>query len=72
MTETPMPVGVDPAGKWIEPADERPVGMDAAAFIVKEDACVVVLVTHAQHGAARFGMLCDEFRRRHAKAPRKP
>jgi hypothetical protein len=46
--------------------------MDAASSLAEEDACAIVLVAHAQHGPASLGMLCDELRRRHAKAPRKP
>ena len=47
MTETPMPVGVDPAGKWIEPADERP------AWLAQADAASVPSQTR-HRGSKRF------------------
>jgi hypothetical protein len=72
MTESFAPVGIDEARERLEPAGEWPVGMDAASLPIEENACAVVLVAHAQDGAASLGMLRDEFRRSHAKAPRQP
>jgi len=72
MTEGLVAARIDVAGKRIEPAGERPVRMDAATFLVEEDAGAVVLSLHAQDRAAGFGMLLDEFRRRHAETPGEP
>jgi len=72
MTETLTSIRINPAGKWIESAGEGPVGMDATTLLIEENACAIVLGVCAQDGATSLCMLRDEFRRRHAKASRKP
>jgi hypothetical protein len=72
MAKTLVAVGIDPAGERIQPAGERPVGMDAATLPIEKDAGAVVVVAHAKHRAAGFGMLFDELRGRDAETPRQP
>jgi len=72
VAEALVAVGIDPTCERIEPAGQRPVGVDAAALLIEEDAGAVILGLHAQDRAAGFGMLFDEFRRRHAETTREP
>jgi hypothetical protein len=72
MSETLDSIRINPAGKWIESAGKWPVWMDATPFFIEEDASAIVLVAHAQNGAASLGMPGDELRCRHAETSRKP
>ena len=65
-------VRIEPARERIDSANNRPVGMHAAAFRREENARAIVLVAAAQNGAACLGMLRDEVRRRHTETPRQP
>jgi len=72
MTKTLSTVSINPACERIEPAGQRPVGMNAATLLIEKNTCAIVLSLHPQHGAASLGMPFDELRRRDTEPPRQP